>query len=213
MVRVSSPRMQHTHLAAADCASRRALLLAATAACSPPPLRVLAAAAPLPFELTLPSGFVRVGNLGSGSRDAGVLFVAGDYSTTIASGGATTLSVQRLRLSETLPPPTSDTAARLAMALAQLRDRDATNPAPSQVLPETVVADGPKLTFEMLTALTGGDPRTAPPKLVRHTLVQAQLAPDGLFVLWAGAQQVDWDLGAADRLRTAASTFSLRTPP
>ena len=44
-------------------------------------------------------------------------------------------------------------------------------------------------------------------------LVQAQLAPDGLFVLWAGAQQVDWDLGAADRLRTAASTFSLRTPP
>ena len=107
---------------------------------------------------------------------------------------------------------TIQSAARLAAARAQLRDGDATNPTPSQVLPETLVAGGgaSMLRFEMLTSLVGGN--LASPSLVRHTLVQAEAAPEGVLVLWAGAQQADWDRGAADDLRAAAATFAARPP-
>ena len=84
-------------------------------------------AAPAPFELVLPPSFVRLNNLGSTSRDAGILLVAGDFRTTIASGGATTVSVQSLSPSTLppLPPSTPEEASRLAAALASLRDQQA----------------------------------------------------------------------------------------
>ena len=64
----------------------------------------------------------------------------------------------------------------------------------------------------MLTSLTGTDPTEADPSLVWHTLVQAVIAPEGVLVLWAGAQQADWENGAAETLRAAADTFGARRP-
>ena len=196
-----------------DRRSLNAALLAATATLwVQPPLSSTAAAAP-PFELSLPPSFVRLSNLGGTSSSAGYLLVAGDFSTTIRSGGATTLSVQLLD-PKALPPLSADASLSFASALAQSRDRDTTNPTPSQVLAGAVTTDAAasRIRFEMLTSLTGMDPAKADPSLVRHTLVQAVLAPEGVLVLWAGAQQADWEKGAAETLRTAADTFGARRP-
>ena len=196
---------------------RRSALLVATAALwAPPPCPSTAAAAP-PFELTLPPSFVQLRNLGGTSSGAGYLLVAGDFSTTIKSGGATTLSVQLLEpraLPPLLPASTTDASLSFAAACAQYRDRDTTNPKPSQVLAETVTTatEASRIRFEMLTSLTGTDPTEADPSLVRHTLVQAVIAPEGVLVLWAGAQQADWENGAAETLRAAADTFGARRP-
>ena len=68
--------------------------------------------------------------------------------------------------------------------------------------------------FEMLTPLIAGDPRSTTPDLVRHTLVRtlpfAPAGSSGLLVLWAGARESDWRSGAGDALRAAAETLVVR---
>ena len=68
---------------------RRVALLAAAAAVSKSSQLSSAALPPL-FNLELPPGFVRLGNLGSRSSSSGYLLVAGDFRDTIGAGSATT---------------------------------------------------------------------------------------------------------------------------
>jgi len=121
--------------------------------------------------------------------------------------------------------------------LAQSRDKDTTNFKPSRVLVDTLcvsdrtrpeqaglsepgtvpgtvpqVETGGCLQFEMLTSLVGGGPATADLSLMRHTLVQAQVLPDTVLVLWAGAQQTAWASGTGEVLKGAAATFAARAP-
>ena len=57
---------------------------------------------------------------------------------------------------------------------------------------------------------------TAPPELVRHSLVVGLSggAGDAQFplVLWAGARATDWEAGDGQTLREVASSFAARVP-
>lgn len=214
---------------------RTVALLAAAAAISKSAQPSRAALAP--YSLELPPGFVRLGNLGSRSSASGYLLVAGDFRDTIGAGSATTISVQLIDR-RALPPLPTD-APGLAAALAQSRDKDTTNFEPSTVLVDTLCGPdcarprlnsaelaglpeprtqqldtGSCLRFEMLTSLVGGGgAASADPSLMRHTLVQAQVLPDALLVLWAGAQQTAWASGTGEVLKGAAATFATRAEP
>jgi hypothetical protein len=216
---------------------RTVALFAAAAAISKSAQPTRAALAP--YSLELPPGFVRLGNLGSRSSASGYLLVAGDFRDTIGAGSATTISVQRIDR-QALPPLPTD-APGLAAALAQSRDKDTTNFEPSTVLIDTLCGPncawprlnlaeqaglpeprthtqqldtGSCLQFEMLTSLVGGGgAASADPSLMRHTLVQAQVLPDALLVLWAGAQQTAWASGTGEVLKGAAATFATRAGP
>ena len=138
---------------------RRAVaLLAAAAAISKSSQPSRADSAPQ-YSLELPTGFVRLGNLGSRSSASGYLLVAGDFRDTIGAGSATTsacdacvshclsaltqtnhgaaVSVQLIKR-QALPPLAGTDAAGLAAALAQSRDKDTTNFEPSTVLVDTL---------------------------------------------------------------------------
>jgi len=138
---------------------RRAVtLLAAAAAISKSSQPSRADSTPQ-YSLELPSGFVRLGNLGSRSSASGYLLVAGDFRETIGAGSATTsacdayashylfaltrtnygaaVSVQLIKR-QALPPLPGTDAAGLAAALAQSRDKDTTNFEPSAVLVDTL---------------------------------------------------------------------------
>ena len=138
---------------------RRAVaLLAAAAAISKSSQPSRADSAPQ-YSLELPTGFVRLGNLGSRSSASGYLLVAGDFRDTIGAGSATTsacdacvshclsaltqtnhgaaVSVQLIKR-QALPPLPGTDAAGLAAALAQSRDKDTTNFEPSTVLVDTL---------------------------------------------------------------------------
>ena len=182
------------------------------------PLAARAATQAQPFSIDLPPDFVvlkapTAPSYASRSSLGGVIFVAGDYRNTIATtGGATTISIQLL---DRAPAPAATT--ELADALASVRDASSGLPVKgaTQVLTDTLrrVDEGGS-SFEMLTPLIAGDPRSTTPDLVRHTLVRtlpfAPAGSSGLLVLWAGARESDWRSGAGDALRAAAETLVVR---
>ncbi len=199
----------------------RALLAAAAASLS---VRRAAVAAPRqsrPFSLTLPPTFVELSNI----NGQGVLLMAGDFSNLIAeTGAATTISVQRLARANVLGLKEADgwRGAEAAAALARLRDSQSGLPSGcvSRLIPSSLVADGARLGFELLTPLTcnGEDAIAPPPELSRHTLVRAELLldeqgepTDDLIVLFAGARESDWS-GVGAELRAAAETFVVHRP-
>mmetsp|Transcript_34605 Transcript_34605/g.73899 ORF Transcript_34605/g.73899 Transcript_34605/m.73899 type:complete len:229 (+) Transcript_34605:3-689(+) len=178
------------------------------------------------FALALPSSFVRLDSTPRGGVSP-FLLVAGDYSSTIRSGGVTSLSVQFVRNSHASMASLSNEspekqAMDLASTLARLRDAASGLPAGcmSQVLFDSVSPFSTKhgISFELLTPLTNPAATEVSAvqilemdaRLVRHTLVSALPTESGWLVLWAGAQQAEWTEGADAVLRTAAGTFTLK---
>ena len=194
--------------------ARRPLLLSAlTTSLLTQPL-ALRAATPPPYTLSVPDSFVTLA-----PRDSSTLYVAGNFAT------GTTLSVQRLTASSVLASasPCGDGAsalsctagvAALAVQLAAVRDRQAApSGSSSKVMPESIRADGGKLSFEMLLTLVGdnaSDAMRADPELSRRTAVAVLVdGDDELLCLWAGAKVINWDRGDGELLRRAVASFAL----
>ena len=185
-------------------------------AAAPPPT-------PLPFTLSVPEGFISFS-----SRDPSTLAVAGNFKT------GTTLSVQKVDTAalQALLPSTAlvcdgddrtkpilsctEGAAKLALALAAFRDRQAApSGASSRVIVETLRADPERLSFEMALALVGDgatEAQQADPTLSRRTSVAVLPAEgaDAWLCLWAGATTENWEAGDGETLRRAAASFALR---
>ena len=174
---------------------------------------LLGAEPPPSFQLTLPPNFVKIGS----TNGKEVLLMAGDFRGMIAStGAATTISVQRVTsTAATLPIDGLVEPEAAAKQLVRLRDLQSGLPAGcvSQVIPSSVSFDGSILGVEFLTPLVSNNVEDSysVEELKRHSLARAVSSKEGdaLLVMWAGAKVKDWDEGAGEALRAAASTFGL----